>query len=470
LGDILKKRNTRFIEILIVIALGAVSSLIAEIIVIIFKTYVQIYKWINMHEQAFQLFILISIFAVGVFLVVLTFFWLFKKNKNKILQKAIPVILLFCGVMLIFNSLHIVFIQPQQKDPSAPPEQIQPDPIVAPSPASPEHIRLDPAVDPSSVSPRSAALSFAGDTIEAQEWHSVTASLRDSIQTQELVVAVAEFTSNSDYSPNELSDITELFTGFLQEFGKVRVVTRSKWKEILGEHDFQRNGLVAKAEIKRLGVALGAQAIITGTLMKLGNTQILNLSLLDVESGEILAPARSTFTSLDEFIVLLPALATDIAKRLKKPSPLVGQWKVDNQPIILIFQEDGNFEIRDCKFVDGFEQIRRLVTPDGTGYQFEYRYYLGNVRGTYSHTVNEVSISGRFSGTIQTRQIWNDLSGEKIINTVNNGTNSFTTSFNYKSIDAQKLEINNCLFLRYYVSFTDNRWVGRYYMRLTKVE
>jgi TolB-like protein len=288
---------------------------------------------------------------------------------------------------------------------------------------------------------------------------------------QDFVVAVANFTSNGDYSAKDLSNITELFTSDLQLYGKLRVVTRSKWDEILGEHEFQRNGLVDKAEIKRLGRALSAQAIITGTLMKLGNTQILNLSLLDVETGENLAPAKSTFTSLDEFTVLLPALATDIAKLLKGPSPLVGQWKVDNQPIILEFRDDGNFEIRDCKFVDGFRQIRSIKIPDGqTGYQFEYRYYSGNVRGTYSPTVNEVSVTGRFSGIIQTRQIWNDLSGEKIVNTVNKGTDSFTTSFNYKSIDVQKLEINNCLFLRNYVSFTDNKWTGRYYMRLTKVE
>jgi TolB-like protein len=287
---------------------------------------------------------------------------------------------------------------------------------------------------------------------------------------QDFIVAVAEFTSSSDYSAEDLLYITELFTGDLQLYGKLRVVTRSKWDEILDEHIFQRDGLVAKAEIKRLGMALGAQAIFTGTLMKLGNTEVLNLSVQDVETGEILATARSTFTSLDEFMVLLPALATDIAKRLRKPSPLVGQWKVDNQPIILDFRDDGNLEIRDCKFVDGFKQIRRIVTSDGTGYQFEYRYYLGNVRGAYSPTANEVRISGRFSGTIQTRQVWNDLSGEKNVSVVNNGTNSFTTSFNYKLIDAQKLEINNCLFLRYYVSFTDNTWIGRYYMRLTKVE
>jgi hypothetical protein len=195
-----------------VIALGAVSSLIAEIIVIIFKTYVQIYKWINIHEQTFQLFILISIFAVGIILFILTFFWLVKKDKNRLLQKAIPVILFFCGVMLIFNSLHIVFIQPQQKELNAPPdlnpevprEQELTDKQTMAEESkemseqrSPEHIRSDPVVAPSPISHRSAALSFVGDTLAARDRHSVTASLRDSMQTWNVALDLDEDSSDS---------------------------------------------------------------------------------------------------------------------------------------------------------------------------------------------------------------------------------------------------------------------------------
>jgi TolB-like protein len=143
--------------------------------------------------------------------------------------------------------------------------------------------------------------------------------------TQELLVAVTDFTAKSGYSEEELENVTELFAGILRETKKVKVLTRSQWTAILKEHTFQRGGLVADTEIRKLGEALSANAVITGNLMKLGNSNILNLSLLDVESGELLSTARKTFGSLDELLKLLPALVSDMIK-LMIPSPFVGKW------------------------------------------------------------------------------------------------------------------------------------------------
>ena len=136
--------------------------------------------------------------------------------------------------------------------------------------------------------------------------------------SQDLVVAVTDFTARSGYSDDELSDITELFAGILRDTGSVRVVTRSQWEAILTEHRFQRGGLVGQTEIRQLGVALGAQAVITGTLMRLGNSNVLNLSLLDVQTGEMLSTARRTFEDLDEIFVILPALASDVIRVLRQ--------------------------------------------------------------------------------------------------------------------------------------------------------
>ena len=57
--------------------------------------------------------------------------------------------------------------------------------------------------------------------------------------SQQLMVAVTDFTARSGYSSEELENITELFAGFLREVGGVRVVTRSQWEFILKGHDFQ---------------------------------------------------------------------------------------------------------------------------------------------------------------------------------------------------------------------------------------
>jgi len=285
-----------------------------------------------------------------------------------------------------------------------------------------------------------------------------------------MVVVVTNFTGGSGYSEEELENVTELFAGILRETGKVRVLTRSQWRAILGEHEFQRSsGLVAQGQIRQLGQALGAQAVVTGTLMKLGNSNILNLSLLDVVSGEILSTARKPYGTLDVFLDILPVLAVDIVKLLEKPSPLIGKWKVDGQAIIVEFNENGTFETQNTKFCNELKQISTITQNGKIGYKFEYRYFSGNIRGKYSYTSSEITVTGNFSGTIETRNIWNDNSGHLIIKT-NNGSEALINSFKYRLIDTKTLEINGCLFLQYDFDFTDNRWTWRYRTRLTRIE
>lgn len=289
--------------------------------------------------------------------------------------------------------------------------------------------------------------------------------------TQELLVAVTDFTARSGYSEEELANITELFATFLQNTGKVKVLTRSQWEAILKEHAFQRSsGFVAQTEIRQLGEALGAQGVVTGTLMKMGRINVLNINILDIVSGEMLSATARRYESLEEFLDLLPALAVDIVKLLEKPSPLLGKWKVDGQAIVVEFNENGTLEVQNTVFCNELKQINTITTRDGkTGYKFEYRYFSGNIRGKYSYTASEITVSGNFSGTIYRTEIWNDYSGRYRIAT-NNGTESFINSFKYKLIDRKTLELINCLFLQYDFSFTNNRWTWRYHTRLTKIE
>jgi TolB-like protein len=138
--------------------------------------------------------------------------------------------------------------------------------------------------------------------------------------SQELLVSVSNFiATTSGYSEEDLRTITELFAGFLLETGEVRVVTSASQNDaILKEQDFHREGLVAQSEIKELGKFLGAQAVITGELSKLGSRNILNLFISDVETRIRLSTAQRTFESVDDFYDLLPSLANDIVTRLKR--------------------------------------------------------------------------------------------------------------------------------------------------------
>jgi len=194
----LGKSNITLKEKLTTIALGVCASLVTSIILTIFGgIYSRIFALIHQHEQTFQLFLLISLFSMGVILVIFAFFWLYKKSKNRMLQKTIPAILLFFGVMLVFNSLYISFFQPQQSKLTSPPDLIPEAPVeevprvleVMPEesvktnvsvPAEQNH--FVPALS-SSASPNSIALSFAGDTFAPRDRQTVTAGLREAMQT-----------------------------------------------------------------------------------------------------------------------------------------------------------------------------------------------------------------------------------------------------------------------------------------------
>jgi hypothetical protein len=294
--------------------------------------------------------------------------------------------------------------------------------------------------------------------------------------TQELLVAVSNFTARSGYSNEELENITELFAGILRETGEVRVLTRSQWGAILEEHEFQRGGLVDDNNIIDIGHALGATAVVTGTLIKLGNNNILNLSLLDVYSGEMLSTARRTFDSLDVFLDLLPTLASDIVKLLKGPSPLVGRWKVDGTSAIFVFKDDGTFEAQNCDFFSGFKLIETMRSeyskPKGKvlGYKFSYYSFSGNLRGTYSHIANEVSVSAKFSGICRFKHTWHDFSGietkeEGRINNID-----ANASFTYRLFDNNGLELGNCPYLLTDFTFSDTKTNEKYLTKLTKVK
>jgi len=248
--------------------------------------------------------------------------------------------------------------------------------------------------------------------------------------SQQLLVAVTDFTAGSGYSGNEeeLKSITELFAGILRETGKIRVLTRSQWESILKEHSFQRGGLVAQTEIRQLGIALGAKAVVTGAMMKLGSTNILNTSLLDVESGEMLSTARKTYKDLDEFIdVVLPSLAKDIVKLLEKPTPLIGTWIGNGR--VIEFNNDGTFICSKyyIKTIDNSETLGGLVKIDLT------TTIEGSAIGTYGYTNSSLTLNYTISG-IRTAQTGDTMPLSYKYNEKGSCTVSYSISANGKEL------------------------------------
>jgi len=132
--------------------------------------------------------------------------------------------------------------------------------------------------------------------------------------TQNLIIAVVPFEVKTGYAAGEAEGITELFTSYLVEMSGLDIVTRTQFDKVLAEQNLQMSGFTSEEDYARLGIALNAKAVTTGSITKLGSRSILLISLIDVETAKIIAASRTQFNDLDELLDKMPYLAKDLVK------------------------------------------------------------------------------------------------------------------------------------------------------------
>jgi len=90
--------------------------------------------------------------------------------------------------------------------------------------------------------------------------------------------------------------LQEEIAGKLTLTGQVGVVERLKLNEVLGELALQQTGVVNEATAKRLGQQSGAEAVVFGSVADLNSIIKLNVRLVDVEKGNVLAWGSAEIT------------------------------------------------------------------------------------------------------------------------------------------------------------------------------
>jgi uncharacterized protein (DUF779 family) len=73
------------------------------------------------------------------------------------------------------------------------------------------------------------------------------------------------------------------------------IVDRSKLDLIQEEKKFQMSGDVSDNDIVKIGALSGANVVITGSVIKSGNSNRLSLKALDVKTGQIITMARESY-------------------------------------------------------------------------------------------------------------------------------------------------------------------------------
>jgi len=129
-------------------------------------------------------------------------------------------------------------------------------------------------------------------------------------------VAVMDFTPQN-VSAGDAAVISDMLRGELVKARACNVIEKQNMDKILAEQTFQNSGCTSEECAVKLGKLLNVHKIVVGSFGKMMNTHILNIRVVDVESGKIIFGDKVTGTSLNELDKGITALAKRISKQIK---------------------------------------------------------------------------------------------------------------------------------------------------------
>jgi TolB-like protein len=86
--------------------------------------------------------------------------------------------------------------------------------------------------------------------------------------------------------------IAEMFTTEVVNNNSFKIVEREQLNKVLGELQIGQSGVIDTTDAQKLGKILGAGAIITGSVAKMGNRLSIESRIIEVETGIIVSAER----------------------------------------------------------------------------------------------------------------------------------------------------------------------------------
>lgn len=109
-----------------------------------------------------------------------------------------------------------------------------------------------------------------------------------SLSAQQIAIAVTDF-EGIGISHDDARALTARLRNELFKLGKFEIVERALMENILAEQNFQMTGCTTNDCLVEIGMLLGAEQMVGGTISKLGSTYSISARIVDVESGRIIA-------------------------------------------------------------------------------------------------------------------------------------------------------------------------------------
>jgi len=106
-------------------------------------------------------------------------------------------------------------------------------------------------------------------------------------RSSKIFLAVMELENRGGLSSSECSLLSDSIRQELFSTGRYRIVDRKNMDQILKEQGFQLSDCTSQECAVQVGKLLGVEKMVVGSIGKLGQNFMLNLQLLNVETGEI---------------------------------------------------------------------------------------------------------------------------------------------------------------------------------------
>ena len=133
-------------------------------------------------------------------------------------------------------------------------------------------------------------------------------------QQEKLRIAILDFTNTGGLSKQETVTLGNRLRSMLVKTNTFIVLERGQMDDILGEQGFLQAGCTTTECAVEMGRLLNVQKMISGTIGKLGKTYTIDLSLIDVQTGEIEKSFFRDFKGeIDGLLDLMQLIATQIA-------------------------------------------------------------------------------------------------------------------------------------------------------------
>lgn len=207
-------------------------------------------------------------------------------------------------------------------------------------------------------------------------------------------IGVVDFTNDKgQITPLGKYLSTQFYNALMNSNKRFTVIDRSQLNALFQENNLRESGLLNAGEGSQLGRLKGIDAIVSGTTQEFSNYIILNVKIIELETGTALDVASGRISKTPSVINLIkediPEGDSIVVKRPK--------------PIYNFKRDDLIFNVTDCRKIGNFIECKMEITNTGRKnidlYVYANDSKAMNKEGGYDYNVCSISLSGKTSSS-----------------------------------------------------------------------